>query len=240
MDVKKWFMYSAIGVSSVLLCGVISIGLLNTIRIENESQISVKPSTKVLPTLKPATKQEPLSNVIHARDHVVNRPTQVSTTSNSIQSKSSSIQPVRKTAEGTPVFTNDSFPKKKKSTGDWNVYRQLKDTCNTWTNRFKKDDSERNRVNMNQSCRYAADYAKNELNINPGSVNHAPYKSKTKSQPTVAYIGGTDSVSSSQCRAWKLEKERVQNQLRAGYSEPRGNWLRQRKKELSELIYRNC
>lgn len=240
MDVKKWFMYSVVVLFGVLLFSVISIGIINNVRMEAAIKEERPEAVKNFKIIDFTKKQDSDFRPTSPSITVVDKPILTAMPSPNNEPKKLGIKPVSKTSEGVPVFTNDSFPEKKKSTGDWNVYRQLRDTCNTWTNRFKKDGSERNRVNMNQSCRYAADYAKNQLHINPGPVNHASYKTKPRNQSGGAVTGNSVPVNNSQCDAWEREKERVQNQLRAGYREPRGNWLRERKRTLSELIYKNC
>lgn len=42
------------------------------------------------------------------------------------------------------------------------------------------------------------------------------------------------------CRDWQRELEHIQQQLRAGYREPKGNRLRARRRMLSDWIYEDC
>lgn len=122
------------------------------------------------------------------------------------------------------------------------IYRKLQDTCNRWTHWYNRDRKEVSRVNMNVSCRDAANYAKNELNIRARSPNYVAASPKSSSGGSQAILLSANSnrASSAQCRAWEVEKERIHEQLRNGYREPKGNRLRERHRDLSDLIYREC
>lgn len=133
-----------------------------------------------------------------------------------------------------------------KPTGSWETYNTLKRTCNFWTKDYNKTRSEIARVNMNQGCKYAADYALNELNATTKVVNYATYKNserlrnKNSSRSSTHRNYENINRNSFQCELWKKEKENIQNQLRSGYREPTGNRLRARKNKLFQMIAKNC
>jgi len=43
-----------------------------------------------------------------------------------------------------------------------------------------------------------------------------------------------------QCHKWEQQLEKVQGQLRRGYTSAKGNKLRARKRALNELLYKHC
>ncbi len=43
-----------------------------------------------------------------------------------------------------------------------------------------------------------------------------------------------------QCEKYRKQLDRIQGQLRAGYSNDRGNGLRQKRRKLSQLYSREC
>lgn len=47
-------------------------------------------------------------------------------------------------------------------------------------------------------------------------------------------------LSQRQCDRYRTELEHIQKQLRSGYKESKGNRLRDRRRELSEKLYREC
>ena len=121
------------------------------------------------------------------------------------------------------------------------VYAKLKETCTKWTKWWNKDHTEISRINMNASCKQAKDYAGNELNINTVRANYIAARSPNNARKTVT-TNNTSSApkTSPSCSSWKSQLKNIQSQLRAGYKEPRGNTLRQRRRELNELVQANC
>lgn len=120
------------------------------------------------------------------------------------------------------------------------AYNQMNSTCSSWTKRYNKDRSEGSRVHMNSACKYAADYLKRTTGITKKSVNHVEYYENQKLKKRKTYTKKTTNTKSYNCVSWKKQRENIQNQLRAGYKEPRGNYLRGRKRELSDLIAKHC
>lgn len=117
------------------------------------------------------------------------------------------------------------------------IYRLKQETCNKWTRDFNRSHTEIARSNMNVSCRDAEDYARRYLNKTPEQPNYVAgviRDSKPVSSPARVVSN------SGQCSSWRSQLENIQSQLRAGYTEPRGNYLRKRRREISALIYDNC
>lgn len=120
------------------------------------------------------------------------------------------------------------------------IYSKLKALCDSWSDRYKKSRNELSRVNMNDACRQAKNYAKNELHFNT-RANYASWQPQkvtpTYRQPVVSSY---KSSNNNQCARWERELKNIQSQLRAGYNEPRGNYLRAKRREVNELIRENC
>ena len=133
--------------------------------------------------------------------------------------------------KGQAVYDRSSNYKKRE------VYTKLMDTCNKWTRWFNSDRNETSRLNMNVACRDASNYARNQLKIMTDSPNYVSDYTTAKTNKNSVSVNVVDN--SNYCSVWAKKLESIQDQLRAGYSEPKGNLLRGQRRELTDLIYRN-
>ena len=94
---------------------------------------------------------------------------------------------------------------------------------------------------MNISCRDASNFSRNKLGkLVP--ANYAGYKSQTPTNTNssaVAY-NGAGGGSNASCNVWRKAIDKINQRLKAGYKENTGNRLRERRRQLSDLIYKNC
>lgn len=75
----------------------------------------------------------------------------------------------------------------------------------------------------------------------PAVAGPRPAQSASQSRPSGNSNRSVSvSVQQKQCQGYRQALEQVQRQLRAGYSNERGNSLRKRRRTLSEKLYRQC
>lgn len=123
----------------------------------------------------------------------------------------------------------------------------MQTVCDRWSRWYKRDRSETARINMNISCRDAAQYASSELAIKTGKPKYAaaPKKAKKNSSKPRAHLLSAKKVDSDysgkpKCSYWQDQVDKIQSKLRGGYKEPQGNKLRQRRRNYWRLIRDNC
>lgn len=68
----------------------------------------------------------------------------------------------------------------------------------------------------------------------------SPYRPLTSSRPSAGSATRAVDVPNPRCESLERRLEAVQQQLRAGYGEPRGNRLRARRRELTAAYRREC
>ncbi len=121
------------------------------------------------------------------------------------------------------------------------VYFSLQDTCNRWTRWYNKSHSSSDGIQMNISCRDAADYARQHLNKNY-SANHVELSSGSTSSGRAAILIGSGSSSgdSYQCRSYKDAKDAHLARMRAGFKASSDNSLRRRLRYLSDKVHEYC
>lgn len=76
MDVERWFKYSVVGLSVTLICAVISIGLINMARIEDEAKVKESPKFESLSKLKHELERKPYLGGNASTSHKGNSSTQ--------------------------------------------------------------------------------------------------------------------------------------------------------------------
>ena len=124
------------------------------------------------------------------------------------------------------------------------VWQKLEQTCKFWTRRYKTSPTELARVNMNISCREAAEFAKSELNreikanyaaANPGSAAQGGGAVLLNAESAVA---GAES-GSARCKSLARQKKSIAK-LRKGYKIEQGNRLRERRREIEKRMHEQC
>jgi hypothetical protein len=118
------------------------------------------------------------------------------------------------------------------------IHKQLSTTCANWKLWYKRDKTERARVNMNGACKKASDYSSNELNKPTKKPVYVAYNPNPKTQNKTRKK--TSKSNNNGCEKWRSQLDKTQRKLRNGYKEPAGNTLRLNRRNLSKLIFENC
>lgn len=127
------------------------------------------------------------------------------------------------------------------SSRELDIYKQLQDTCSRWTMHYNQSHDEQSRINMNVSCRDAADYAQRELKLDTGKPNFVAVSDNATRSAAKRISQPSEPQKNPNCAIWEQQLEQIQAQLRAGYTEPRGNYLRERRRQLTEQMQsQNC
>lgn len=123
---------------------------------------------------------------------------------------------------------------------------KMQQTCKRWQRWYKREKTEKARVNMNLACQNAVKFAKNELGISIDAPSYAdartkkPRKAKPKATLLSARKVSPAYQGKARCDYWEAQIDKIQQKLRGGYKEPQGNKLRQKRRNYWRLIRDNC
>lgn len=240
--VMDYFLRALFILGSTALLFITSLGLYNSNRIEQQRPLlSAASAEKVNSPSIDITEAEPTSAFPFKKtDQEAEEVKKAATTPRAL--------PAGVTSSGTPLFTNQSIPQQPKATAyhlpsphEHVIYKKMKKTCDFWTKQYRQNGKELSRLNMNISCRDASNFSRNKLGkLVP--ANYADYKPQTptnKNSSAIAY-NGEGGGSSSSCDAWRNAIDKINRRLKAGYKENTGNQLREKRRQLSDLIFKNC